>query len=80
MQIEKSQSLLKGVSMNIDKAVSCGITCEQLRKLEHITAETDKINKELDAMCLAVSEKAAQDNIVFYLCDDSCISSFMVLY
>ena len=33
--------------MNIDKALSCGITCEQLRKLEHITAETDKINKEL---------------------------------
>lgn len=80
MQIEKAQSLLKGVSMNIDKAASCGITCEKLRKLEHITAETDKINKELDAMCLAVSEKAAQDNIVFYLCDDSCISSYMVLY
>lgn len=45
--------------MNVDKAVTCGITCEKLRKLEHITAETDKINKELDAICLAVSEKAA---------------------
>lgn len=65
MQIEKAQSLLKGVSMNIDKAVSCRITCEQLRKLEHITAETDKINKELDAMCHSVSEKIAQDNSSF---------------
>lgn len=58
VQIEKAQSLLKGIRMNYDKVSTLGITQTELRNLEHVTVEVDRINKELDSMRAAVSKKA----------------------
>ena len=59
VQIEKAQSLLKGIRMNYDKVSTLGITQTELRNLEHVTVEVYRINKELDSMRAAVSKKAA---------------------
>lgn len=45
--------------MNYDKVSTLGITQTELRNLEHVTVEEDRINKELDSMRAAVSKKAA---------------------
>ena len=45
VQIEKAQSLLKGIRMNYDKVSKLGITQTELRNLEHMTVEVDRINK-----------------------------------
>ncbi len=50
--------------MNYDKVSTLGITQTELRNLEHVTVEVDRINKELDSMRAAVSKKAADGSIV----------------
>jgi hypothetical protein len=59
VQIEKAQSLLKGIRMNYDKVSTLGITQTELRNLEHVTVEVDRINKDL-ILCMLQSARRLQ--------------------
>ena len=58
VQIEKAQSLLKGIRMNYDKVSTLGITQTELRNLEHVTVEVDRIKNSI--LCVLLSARRLQ--------------------
>ena len=62
MQVEKARILLEGLRKNLAQVSGHGVTEEALAQLERDAAETERMDAELDALRLQVSEKAGVAN------------------
>lgn len=62
MQVEKARILLEGLRKNLAQVSGYGVTEEALAQLERDAAETERMDAELDALRLQVSEKAGVAN------------------
>lgn len=58
MQVEKARILLEGLRKNLEQVAGYGVTEETLAQLERDASETERMDTELDALRLQVSEKA----------------------
>lgn len=62
MQVEKAYTLAKGLRKSQAQLSNYGITQEAIEQMERNAAETEILDKELDALRAQVSEKATVAN------------------
>lgn len=61
-QVEKANMLVQGLKRNLEQVENRGISREQINRLEVAAGEAARMNAEVEALRLEVSQKAASAN------------------